>query len=545
MNHSPQSANDVIKSRPKASTRGAWLVWPGFCYALLLALTISGRSLWTDEAFSAYVACHRSLHSLFTTLLAGDSSDLQTALYYVYLHGWVSVFGASEVALRAANVPFIVCFGCFFSWISARVFRARWFWIAPACLPFMWVYASQVRVYFPLLTVSTVCVGCCLAYFEQPSTRERRVLPWIILASLLLGTMFDMLMLLAVAPLLLVAAIYWVADRETIRVLDWKVPLLVFTAPFLVLFSYLAWTFGRGIGYDYAKPTLLSMASVFFRLVGFLGLGPNRRYDIPFKPYLLTIGLAAIVLLCAAAAATFAGRRKANRLPSVALLSSFVLASLEVTVLSFALRQQIDVRHLAAIVPFLLFLPLASIAGPTAGLYGRAALVSFGLFTAVWLIADLRLNLLPEYKEEDFRSAVTQAIELKQEFGGEIALVADPVAGAYYGLELTGPQPCFPLTENCATGFRLVDWTRKAAAALAVNWTPAQIQPWLDHLQIEGEHAIVIISRGRHPSVFNSPWWPILQSRQQASVYPIHGFFVYDLKPRHITGQALGLRGKS
>ena len=125
-----------------------WLVCCALCYSLALSLTIHGASLWTDEAFSAYIACQRTFGSLVATLLAGDSSDLQMAIYYIYLHFWTLCFGSTEFALRAANIPFAVVFSFAFVWTSWRVFHSRWIWMAPACFPFLLLYGREARAYF-------------------------------------------------------------------------------------------------------------------------------------------------------------------------------------------------------------------------------------------------------------------------------------------------------------------------------------------------------------------------------------------------------------
>jgi len=58
--------------------------------------------------------------------------------------------------------------------------------------------------------------------------------------------------------------------------------------------------------------------------------------------------------------------------------------------------------------------------------------------------------LLPGYQTEDFRAAIDRALDLHGESNAGLALVADPAAGAYYGLELRGDAPCFPLLDSCA-----------------------------------------------------------------------------------------------
>jgi hypothetical protein len=502
------------------------LIGAALCYSIALFCTISGESLTTDEAFSAYIASHRSIGSLFATLAGGDSSDLQTAMYYLYLHGWTVLFGASEFALRASNVPFILVFCFSLVWVSRRVFRSNWSWIAPAFLPFVWSYAREARAYFDMLALSTVCLGSLLVYLDQPSPKERRYLPWVVLSTLFVGTTFHMLMLLLLAPLLAVAVAYHLRRADALEPTDWKPALKFFSLPFAVLAIYLAWTFLRGTAYGYEAPGLLSMGSVFYRFVGLSGFGPDRHYDVSFRLYTLPLAASTLVLLIAAVAMAVAARSSGQRLRLLSLWGAFVLAMTQVVVLSVILKEQLDLRHLAALEPILL---LALIAVLSPGADQRVSTLALGsafLLGSLWMVGDLRTLLLPEYGREDFRSAIGQAIELKRHTGGEIALVADPAAGAYYGLDLQGDAPCFPLADSCTSGFRKVYWKKEVPAAYAALWQESGVRKWAAAVKAKGLPMIVIISQLRHPMYKNSAWWPFLRS-ERGTVELVHGFSIY------------------
>ena len=512
-----------------------WLVGYGLCYSIALSLTIRAGSLWTDEAFSAYIACHRTIGSLVSTLLAGDSSDLQMATYYIYLHFWTICFGSTEFALRAANIPFVVVFSFALIWTSWRVFRSRWIWMAPACFPFLLLYTGEARAYFAVAACSTVCFGGLLACAEHPSERERRYLPWLILISLLIGATFHMLMLLAVLPMLVIVFAYR-PGRACITWKDWKPALLALSVPFTLLLIYIGWTFFRGTAYQYDKPGVLSMGSVAYRFLGLSWYGPDRHYDIPFRPYLGLIAAAAFVLLLALFGMALSGLRRVERRRLMVLSGAFALAVLQVLTLSLLSQQQADERHLAALVPLLLFVFLAALSGPS---HPKAiAPISALLLAGVWLIADARMLLLPDYQTEDFRAAIDRALELHGESNASLALVADPAAAAYYGLDLRGDAPCFPLLDNCADGFNKVNWPRKAPAAYAAAWTTNKISVWLGSHAGNHSPALVIISRQRHPLYTNSAWWPILRANPQAIQYSVHGFSIYLLKPDAAASQA-------
>ncbi len=475
-----------------------------------LSATISSESLWTDEAFSAFLASHRSVAACWSTLLHGDSSDLQMILYYLYLHLWTQLFGQSEIALRSANTPFILLFAAVLVWASQRLFQSNWVWIVAALAPLAVLFASDTRPYFDVIALSLTCLTSLLICLERPTARERKILPWLALGSLLVGALFHMLTLLLGLPILVLLFAVWRNNRNALPWLDWKWPLAVFTPLFLALFAYFAWTFSRGATYDYAHPDLLSMASVLFRFAGLSGFAPNRHYDNPIRPYLGAIAVSGIVFLADLALLSRAWSR--------ALFWALAAGIAQVLVLSFALHQQIEFRHLSSLLPILLLLMMSGL---------RRTWVAGAALGLIWLISDIRQLTAPEYRREDFRAAVGQCLKLEQGRRAVIAIAADPLAPAYYGLSPEGPAPCFPLTDSCQQGLANVDWPRKSAAQYALFWPEAQIKSWLRLQNRNHIDVILLISRSRHPLLKNSAWWPVLETQAGAVSYQQQGFSVY------------------
>lgn len=498
----------------------------------LLFLTINSQSLWTDEAFSAYMASQNTFASLLSTLAGGDSSDLLTSMYYIYLHWWSNIFGSGEFALRAANLPFIVLFSFALSWISQRVFRSRWTWLVAVFMPFLWSYAADARAYFVLVALSTVCVGALLASLDNPSLKEQRWLPWLVLGSLFLGLTFNVLMVLVVGPLLLIVIVYERLRPGSPGRVQWKRPLKVFLLPFALLAAYVIWAISGGPPSRYGVPDMLSIASVLYRLAGLVGFAPNRRFDTAFGPYLFEMAVSGFVFLLAVAGIAWAGFHTRDRVRVLSLSIAFAFGILQVVILSLVLKQQEDVRHLAALAPLMLMLILAALSEQSGQQASRVAAASALLLGGVWIVSDIRLMVLPEHisQGEDFREAVSQAIALHETAHAGIALVADPAAGAYYGLALENKGACFPLVVDCADGFRKVGWVKKAPAEYAVDWTRQQSESWLDARAAEHVPAVVIISGTRHPMYKDSIWWQVLRSRKGAVIYRPKGFFVYYLK---------------
>ena len=83
----------------EALSRVRWLV-PVLAAGLLGRLYHLGeRSIWTDEAYSITVRGSLGLSQIF-----GLANDPHPPLYYVLLHGWMSLFGDSVTATRTLSV---------------------------------------------------------------------------------------------------------------------------------------------------------------------------------------------------------------------------------------------------------------------------------------------------------------------------------------------------------------------------------------------------------------------------------------------------------
>lgn len=494
------------------------------CYGLALALFISGSSLWTDEAFSAWLASHENFRSLTASLLAGDSSDLQMGLYYVYLFIWAKLFGAGEFALRAANIPFIFLFGAGLVWTSWRIFKSRSAWLAAGMLPFVWHYASEARPYMAVLGFATAVLASLLAFLHAELPAEAKRFPWICLTCILLGSLFHMLFLLVVAPLLLIVVLAYGSDKSPHRWRYWITPLAAFALPLCALASFFVFTFLRSsVAYDYPLPGARQMASVLYELAGLANFGPNRKFSLDFHAHLVPVVIGSLAIFLGAAIAIWPLFRNKLDRTFVLLGAAAALSCVEVVVLSFALRKQFDARHLAALVPIFLFLLVGLVRGSGQVPASRSrSLVVIALLSGAWFAADLRGALLPEYQKEDYRDAVATALSIQMQSGAEIALATDPVAPAYYGLDVRGPAPCYPIAGDCADAFREVAWPRRSPALDADRWVRPRIVNWLTSHRERGIPVEVLIQLDR--AHHESDWWPILARYPAAPRVLVHGF---------------------
>src|SRR5216683_3009900 len=133
----------------------AWLVLP-----VTFGLAITHQSLWMDEGYTVWFAAHKSIGSFFSTLIGapGATGDPQMLFYLLYMWSWVKVFGESEIALRAANIPFALLFLGAMGWASQRFLKLSNLWVLFCLSPFFWFYLNDARPYLALMTFAAVAV---------------------------------------------------------------------------------------------------------------------------------------------------------------------------------------------------------------------------------------------------------------------------------------------------------------------------------------------------------------------------------------------------
>jgi hypothetical protein len=517
----------AVERRAAVVTRQTgWLLGAALALALILPWTVSTRSLTTDEAFSAYLACQNGWSSFWTSLRTGDSSDLQMIGYYLYLHLWTLLFGASEYSLRSSNLPFIAGFLATVGAASWRVSRSLWPCLIACSLPFLWEQANNARPYVAVLAFTSVAVTAACAWVSDDSVAKRDSLPWIVLGSLWLACAFHMLAGLCLLPLAVLIFLFSKVKFSAV-VNAWMSACATMALPFLGLGAFFCWTFVRGTDYRYVSPSFWSIASLLYRFMGLGTFGPNRRYDVPFTGYLTLMAVSALLLASALTALTASAWRTRVRRFVVGFVLALVVALTEVVGIVLITGRQLDVRHLAAVLPFFIGLLLVLSSPPVFSRRPSVAALAVLTSIAVWSAADYRLLFVPEHQTEDFRSAVRQAIALQRTEGANILLVADPVAAAYYGLTAQGEKPCFPLSGDCGTMLARVSWHHAGRARYALSWTAPNIQSVMQVQKSNHIPVVVLFSEQRDPLYTGSEWRSVLHRDQDHISSCPHGFSLY------------------
>jgi hypothetical protein len=134
---------------------------------------VAPSALWLDEAQSVAIA-----RSDLPGLFAGLRQDGAPPLYYLLLHGWMSVFGTGAFAVRALSGLFSVLSLPLAWWLGRRLGGPRVAAVLVLILassPFAVRYASETRMY-SLLVLLTLLVAAAV------DRAVRRPGPWPVLA---------------------------------------------------------------------------------------------------------------------------------------------------------------------------------------------------------------------------------------------------------------------------------------------------------------------------------------------------------------------------
>ena len=131
-------------------------------------VAVSSQSLWIDEAQTAAKAIPGSLHGWWHALATEHNSNMQMPLYMLYIWGWARLFGVSELALRAANLPwFFAGFFAIFHFLRARPCLRNATLLLYCIHPFVWFYLNEARPYLMQLSGALLVTGALFTAMEE------------------------------------------------------------------------------------------------------------------------------------------------------------------------------------------------------------------------------------------------------------------------------------------------------------------------------------------------------------------------------------------
>jgi Dolichyl-phosphate-mannose-protein mannosyltransferase len=142
----------------------------GFITLLCAALSIyhlGAASLWSDEIFSRYYADLFGMHYLVTDGLLKETNP---PTYYLLLHGWIALWGASEAALRSLSV--VACILCVpVTYLLGRELAGKSLGLLGALLlalcPTSLYFAQETRVYALLMLAGAVLLWAAAVFLRD------------------------------------------------------------------------------------------------------------------------------------------------------------------------------------------------------------------------------------------------------------------------------------------------------------------------------------------------------------------------------------------
>jgi uncharacterized membrane protein len=144
---------------------------------------LGSKSVWFDEGYTAWLVSHSPAEII--RLIRADTAP---PLYYLVLHGWITLFGRSEVALRSLSTVFSI-FTLFLAVDIARRMLPNPAAVAAAVcamsLSFMQLwYAQEARGYAMMAFLAIAAFDCLQRHLAARSRRRLMILPILFAAAM-------------------------------------------------------------------------------------------------------------------------------------------------------------------------------------------------------------------------------------------------------------------------------------------------------------------------------------------------------------------------
>ncbi len=413
---------------------------------LVGALALTNQSLWIDEGAAALKAMEPSLGSWWHNLRTEGNSNLQLIGELFYLWGWAKMFGASEISLRASNLPFFAAGVCALAW-GMRSSRIRRMALVILALTnaFLWYYLSEARPYIVLFCFASLTAACLFRLLHATDDALDSKLWFRLFCLGLFGLCLTSLIAVPWALGAMMAALYWSGPQAITRsIIRFKGSFFLLIGALAILGLYYLWTIkigarASGVG----RTGWSSVAFIFYELFGLAGLGPGRlqlRTEgagglVPFVPFLALGGGAVLVLLLGSLSVL---RQKARKRHVVFILCAVAGPLLLTLAAGVSGQMRLLGRHLTPLLPYLLAWMALGLTtclethSPWKKIVGWAAVV-------VLLLSALEIRFAARHRRDDYRSAAAIAREARSA-GEHVWWLADQSTGLYYGVPLDSPE---------------------------------------------------------------------------------------------------------
>lgn len=196
---------DTISSLIVRQWKLFFVLASGATFSLALFLSI-GWSVWFDEGYSIMLA-QRPVHELINL----TAVDAHPPFYYLFLKAWASIFGWSELSLRASSavagaVAVFFLLLAIRKLFSTKVALVSIFFVVIA--PFMLRYDYEIRMY-ALVT----CIGMIATWVLLRAVESRNHRWWIVYAVMVALGMYTLYM----------SVVIWLAHFAWLLWNSWRV----------------------------------------------------------------------------------------------------------------------------------------------------------------------------------------------------------------------------------------------------------------------------------------------------------------------------------
>jgi hypothetical protein len=408
------------------------------------AMAVTGQSLWIDEGDAAVKAIQPDLHRWWQALREDGSSNLQLPLHFFYLWCWEKIFGGSEIALRAANVPPLALAFVAIAWgLKARPRWRFWFIALASINAFTWHYINEARPYILLFAGCCITLACLArAYLTPLSSRESRNWFLILLAGSLMACATNSIAVpWAMASVLGTA--FLLGRKPFIQLVQkhlfWS---CIWFVAICGLGAYYIWTISLGAIPTMGRTGILNLVYIVYEQLGFAGLGPGRielrqgnlKSFLHYLP-LLTVASLAFLPVAWETARFLAARWKREKLSLwIALL--IILPSACLLFAAWIGHARLWGRHFTPLFPFVLLGVAIGIdqlwQKKTAG-----AKIVVSVFLIALLVSSLELRFTPRHAKDNYRNAADHALRMIRQ-NRLVWWAADKPTGFYYHLPRPG-----------------------------------------------------------------------------------------------------------
>ena len=411
--------------------------------AFIAVVAVSNQSLWIDEGNSAMKAIQPSFVLFWEKMKELGGSDLQMPLYMGLLWAWEKIFGHSEYALRALNIPFFTLSAAVFLYLWDAERRLKLAFVFLMCFsPLLWVYLDEARPYIFQFFGATSILVALWNQAKTPHLNKNLAVFCIgalaLCGSSLTGVIFTFWFGLAFLVILIRQHV-WSSIFSSKQNL---VALLVTSIGMCGLGMYYFWTLTQGArASGVGKTDLLSIGFCFYELLGFSGLGPDRlslrEHGITaLKPFFLSLASFGIALTAfGISSALYITKSSRTHRNALLIFAVVFCGAISMVAVGYIAHFRVLGRHLMPILPFVLLLASLGLAH----LWQSNKKLSQTLVLTLCLLlifSSLSTRFSPRFAKDDYRTAA-QIAKSGLEDEKTIWWAADSATANYYGLEFS------------------------------------------------------------------------------------------------------------